>query len=356
MNVITLGRVQAGVAFATDKQGVEHLVAVAKATYRVWPDGTCTLAEVQAPLVLEDQFYGEPGLSSVRCETDFSQRKAKTDVILVGHAYAPRGVTTDVVDVALQVGQLRKIVRVFGDRIWKSSLVGYSPSKPVSFLKMPLRYERAFGGVDSSHPDQKRHAFEERNLVGTGFHKRNHDGIAGTPLPNIEDPQHLVSSPFDRPAPMGFGFVCRNWRPRRMYAGTYDEKWLEEQFPFLPEDFDERYFQGAPEDQWCGPLRGGEQVRVTSVTPTGLWGFSVPAPRMEVKIVSQHGEEDFRPILDTLILEPDEERVILVWRTCTPLRVKASRLEDVSIGIVSRGRQRAAETGKEYMDWSRMEE
>jgi hypothetical protein len=356
VNISTQGRVQAGVAFATDKQGVEHLVAVAKATYRVWPDGTCTPAEVEAPLVLEDQFYGEPGLSSIRYETDFGQRKAKTDVILVGHACAARGVAADIVDVALQVGQLRKVVRVFGDRIWKSSLGVYSPSKPAPFLKMPLRYERAFGGADRSHSDQKRHAFEERNLVGAGFHKRNHDGIAGTPLPNIENPQQLVSSPFDRPAPAGFGFVSRNWMPRRRYAGTYDEKWLEEEFPFLPQDFDERYFQGAPEDQWCGPLRGGEQVRVAGVTPAGLWGFTVPAPRIEVKIVSQRGEEDLRPILDTLILEPDEERVMLVWRTCTPLRVKASRLEEVSVGILSRGRQRAAETGKEYVDWSRTEE
>lgn len=352
MNVVTLGRVQAGVAFATDKQGVEHLVAVAKATYQVSADGTCSLAELQVPLVLEDQFYGEPGLSSVRYETDFSSRKSRTDVILMGHAYAKRGIATDVVDVAVQIGALRKVVRVFGDRTWKPSVAGYSPSKPVPFVRLPLQYERAFGGADRSHPDERKHAFEERNLVGVGFHKRNHAGIAGSPLPNLENPQDLVSSPFDQPAPAGFGFVSRNWLPRRRYAGTYDDKWLEEQFPFLAEDFDERFFQGAPEDQWCGPLHGGEHVGVAGATPTGTWKLTIPAPRVGVKIVSQQGEENYQPILDTLILEPDDERVILVWRTCTPLRVKASRLEEVSVGILSRARQRAAETGKEYIDWS----
>lgn len=356
MNIFPLGGVQAGVAFATDKHGVEHLVAVAKATYHVEPDGTCSLAEAQAPLISEDQFYGEPGLSSVRYETDFSSRKSKTDLILIGHACATQGRETDVVDVAVQVGTVRKVVRVFGDRTWKASPAGYFASKPAPFAKLPLRYERAFGGADRNHPDENKHAFEERNLVGVGFHKSNHAGVAGSPLPNLENPKHLISSPFDQPAPVGFGFVCRNWLPRRRYAGTYDAKWLDEEFPFLAADFDERFFQGAPEDQWCGPLHGGEQVGVAGATPAGMWAFTIPAPRVGVSIVSQRGEENHQPVLDTLILEPDDERVMLVWRVCTPLKVKASRLEEVSLGILSRARQRAAATGKEYIDWSRSEE
>jgi hypothetical protein len=31
-------------------------------------------------------------------------------------------------------------------------------------------------------------------------------------------------------------------------AGTYDEHWLNETRPFLPADFDDQYFQAAP--QW----------------------------------------------------------------------------------------------------------
>ena len=49
--------------------------------------------------------------------------------------------------------------------------------------------------------------------------------------------------------PMGFG----PGRPRLdaplSYAGTYDQNWLDNVFPFLPADFDERYYQAAPEDQ-----------------------------------------------------------------------------------------------------------
>lgn len=38
----------------------------------------------------------------------------------------------------------------------------------------------------------------------------------------------------------------RSWQPRLRYAGTYDQHWMDERLPFLPEDFDLRYFQSAP--------------------------------------------------------------------------------------------------------------
>jgi len=50
----------------------------------------------------------------------------------------------------------------------------------------------------------------------------------------------------------------RNWEPRYKLAGTYDQKWLDDVFPFLPADFDERYYQAAPEDQQVPWLKGGD--------------------------------------------------------------------------------------------------
>lgn len=43
----------------------------------------------------------------------------------------------------------------------------------------------------------------------------------------------------------GFGFVNRTAKSRLSYAGNYDEKWLNEQHPYPPHDFDYYYHQAA---------------------------------------------------------------------------------------------------------------
>ena len=59
---------------------------------------------------------------------------------------------------------------------------------------------------------------------------------------------------------MAFGPVGRSWQPRIRWAGTYDQKWMDEKFPFLPEDFDERYYQCRPRGPADG-LSPGRRVR-----------------------------------------------------------------------------------------------
>ena len=49
--------------------------------------------------------------------------------------------------------------------------------------------------------------------------------------------------------PAGFGFTGRPWSPRIALAGTHDEKWLEEQHPYPPQDTDCGYWNAAPVDQ-----------------------------------------------------------------------------------------------------------
>ena len=58
-----------------------------------------------------------------------------------------------------------------------------------------------------------------------------------------------MTVPWGAYRPMALGPVGRGWRPRLSYAGTYDQHWIDEVFPFLPADFDDRYYQAAPEDQ-----------------------------------------------------------------------------------------------------------
>jgi hypothetical protein len=160
-----------------------------------------------------------------------------------------------------------------------------------------------------------------------------------------------MRSPTDRPPPAGFGFLARGWQPRLGYAGTYDKKWLEERYPFLPLDFDDRHHQGAPEDQQCDYLRGGETVRLTNLTPEGRAEIKLPAAEIPMTVVWRNDPpDDLQPVCDTLILEPDHRRVMVVWRAALKLTRKLTDVREVCIGELTPGRQRAVSAGKRYVE------
>jgi hypothetical protein len=323
----------AALTVATDKEGREHCVVVVKGTFRVGADGAARLGGEQAPLVASDVHHGEPGASSVRYECEFVLEKPGADVIVNGQAHAPGGKPVSELTVSLEIGAARKDVRVVGDRRWERGLLGFRATEPAPFVTMPLVYERTFGGSDHSHPQPKHQGTERRNTVGAGFHRNSDPAtIEGLPLPNLEHPQHRLRSWSDTPPPVGFGATCRNWLPRLGHAGTYDQRWLEERFPFLPDDFDTRHFLGAPIDQQVPELRGGEVVRCLNMSAGGT--FALTVPRSGVSIVFRFRDRDVeaRPVLDTLIVEPDLNRVLAVWRARVALGRKLHALREVVVG------------------------
>lgn len=308
---------QAERALLADVDGSEIWVVAVKATFDI-RDGKVALAEEQEPVCLADEYFGEPGISSMKYENELAFKKPGTDVILNGHAYAPGGQAVEKLDVAFRVGPVRKQVRVYGDRTWKNALIGFSLSSAEPFVRMPLVYERAFGGTDLSDPDPKKQGAEERNPIGAGF-ALTKAALIGTPVPNLEDPKAEIKSWKDRPRPSGFGLVAKHWLPRRQYAGTYDQQWMKERLPLYPLDFDYRFFLGAPEDQVAVPhLRGGEPVELTNLTPEGFLSFALP--RVFLGFETRLGGEwvPHKALLGTVFLEPDVPRVLIVWQSLLP--------------------------------------
>ena len=129
------------------------LAIIVKATFTL-PERSRTrveAAEVQLPLTTTDEYYDGDVTGSVRIESDLVPFKPRADVVLVGHAYAPGGRPVEELDVSLWVGRTGKEIRVFGDRVWffptRMMMVPLA-SDPIPFFKMPLVYERAFGGID----------------------------------------------------------------------------------------------------------------------------------------------------------------------------------------------------------------
>ena len=138
-------------------------------------------------------------------------------------------------------------------------------------------------------------------------------------MPNLEDPTALIGSPHDRPAPTGFGFVGRHWQPRLQHAGTYDQAWQSERCPFLPLDFDERYFNSAPPDLvYPGYLKGGEPVSIDGVMRSGPLSFVLPQRHIEVVMRHRSKLSQHLPPLDTVVIEPDERRLTMLWRINMP--------------------------------------
>src|SRR5262245_58177578 len=154
MELTNATRMPAGYTMGVEPSGRELLVVVVKGTFRIplLSGERLALHEEQLPLIMSDEFHGEPGLSAPKYEVDFSPRKNRCDVLLNGTAYAPGGVPTTRLTVGLQLGAWSKSFSVVGDRVWYTA-GGARATAPAPFMTMAITYDRAFGGTDTWHED-----------------------------------------------------------------------------------------------------------------------------------------------------------------------------------------------------------
>ncbi|MCA9697715.1 MAG: DUF2169 domain-containing protein [Myxococcales bacterium] len=329
----------ATIAALADARGVDTVVVVVKATFGLpeQPGAQPQLAGEQQPIVLADEYWGDPSASSLRYPSEVHLAKPGADVILVGHAHAPGGQAVTVLDVTVGVAEQSRTLRVYGDRVWTDGGRAAVPSLPVPFVRMPLVYERAYGGRLLGSPGST-HGFEEpRNPVGVGLLGDRRPGdMLGQPVPNLEDPQQPLTVLGQTPAPVGVAAIAPSWEPRRSWAGTYDQRWQATRAPYLPQDFDPRFFQVAASGlRFERPLRGGEPVRLLGVDPQGPRHFALPDGRLEVRARVAGGWQGLVPALDTVVLEPDERRLSLVWRASLALGERLLRVERVEVGLAA---------------------
>ena len=298
-----------------DEANVPVLVCLVQAAFSV-AQGALRV-EIDAPAInVAGETWGPPEVSSIKYEPQFAFTKLSTDVVLIAAGQTPQPTVT--LDVGLRVGPLQKIVRVFGDRYWVKTGGQIFATKPQPFTRMPLVYERAFGGWDRAHKDEGKWTFDKRNPVGRGYGDPLRFVEEGKVLlPNIEDPNHLIKRYGDTPPPAGVGFISPNWQPRVQYAGTYDAAWEKDRKPLLPVDFDRRFFNGAsPGLIATAYLKGDEEVAVVNAAPVTPLRFRLPGvPPPACRIGLRNGTTELvRTNLDTLIVNTDEMRLLLLWR------------------------------------------
>jgi hypothetical protein len=265
----------------------------------------------------------------LKSASDFHIGKPSTDIIINGHACAPDGKQVTKIDVSAKIGHLNKTLRVFGDREWRGGII----SSPKPFSTMPIIYERAYGGE---------HKIEEQvvsacnyNPVGTGFAgNRSADDMEGVSLPNIENPEQLISRVKDQPLPEGYAAISPSWQSRANYVGTYDEAWKTLRAPYLPLDFDKRFLNMAhPDLIYPGYLLGGEPVQINNMHPHGNLNFTLPLIKLNSVVDINKRSETIKFNMETLIIEPDRLQLGMVWKAALACDKEVLKIKNITVNM-----------------------
>ena len=189
------------------------------------------------------------------------------------------------------------------------------------------------------------------NFVGKGFALRNcEESLQDLELPLIEDPNALLKPedlPIDPatmhlpviPKPAGFGVVSRAWSPRVYLAGLLPPEIEEAQFNMDKQLVDEldpeneedqatidalmnreakpmqpEYYNAAPASLQVDHLDGDEDVFLKNLDASGNTFFKLADSRPYVRMDRGEGWELVDVTLDTMVIDREEEKVLLLWR------------------------------------------
>ncbi|MEQ8398370.1 DUF2169 domain-containing protein [Thalassobaculum sp.] len=241
---------------------------------------------------------------------DVGMPKPQGEVVVIGDAAAPGGQPVTQMAVEFSVGSVRKRLTVFGDRHWELFNDGAVFTKPLPFERMPLVWERAFGGPDfAANPagtgDAAQAALSEGRVVR---------------LPNIEDAANLILDVGHAPDPVGVAPMDVMVPARQRYAGTYDDAWLKNHYPGHAVDFDWAFYNTVPSDQWTtGFFVGDERIRIAGMHPDHPV-IESRLPGMRVRSFLNHERDGQRTLTETemrcetVVLFPGQLKGVVIYR------------------------------------------
>ena len=300
---------------------------IVKGTFSFDHEKPARPAPQQMKLCGETSYPDAPDLSCLY-PSDYVPYKPKADIMVIGDCH-PDGGSAETAKVAIELGPLKKELAVFGDRIWRRSKDGnIHPSKPTPFTSMPIRYTKALGGSEYL-----------RNPIGKGRDNvMSDDGSVHLPLPNIEDPQNLMSNMDHEPLPVGFGPLPTSSVFRIQKQGTRDSVWKNRRAPLRPIDFDWTFYNAAPEDQQLpGYLTGDETLKVSFMHPEHRHlACTLPGIRPRFFLLRDHeGRSNFIEAglkLDTLWVNTASMEMVVTWRALVSIVTPDAR--DLVAGLV----------------------
>ncbi len=329
MDVVSVCPLRVASILWQPQRGGFALTVVAKATFRLQPH-EARLAQEQEYPNDDDNFWNDDAARSLSSPTDLVPFKARPDVMLVGHAFAPRNQTVRSLVARITIGDVDKAIEVTCDRT-----LGHDGQirETARFAKMPLRYERAGGGPDTMNP------------VGVRSDARP-DAYGGVALPNLLPAGAQISTLADLFVPIGFGPIPPAWPSRWQKLGRHAARFASAPWNRspLPEDLDPSYFNAAPDDQRPSEIRDNERIVLENLNPehprlvTNLPGLH-PAAFVEMP---GRAPQRLHMECDTLWIDTDRSICTLTWRGQIVLESQAQQGR-VVVGM---------EEGQKRMSWS----
>ncbi len=298
-------------------------ILTAKASFQ-FAEGKTEL-DTQSPRAIE---HGRTQSELGELPADFMLRSDdRFEVMLLGCAHAPEGEQIRQQRVALSVGEVRRELMVFGDRAWTTASGQPLISDPALFDRMPLTWERAFGGScqleidegsfielrDPSNPAGR--GFDVEPMVRAqaehlepppGFPRHHYQRL----LPNVEHPDALITSPDGAPEPACWAPIpinsalrLRSLREREVTTfGTPEPKLMAE----VLRDASPEWVIDLPE--------AGAPVLLEGLCAAQQCAFPLPQLRVMADYVigPRRGGIELRP--QTLVLLVEEQRFYIVYR------------------------------------------
>lgn len=272
---------------------------------------------------------------------DVGMPKPRGEWLVDGAAYAPDGAPQPAVRVRARVGEREKTLLVSGDRYWEPVSGAASPAQP--FTEMPLTWARTWGGADVPH-----------NPLGRG-----HKPVEGTGgpvhwLPNVELADRRVRRREDTGVAASFAATDIAWPQRMGKAGTYDQTWLERDFPGFAADIDWTMWNSAQPDQWIdGYFRGDETFEFEGMHPSKPVVTGALPPFRGRSFVTRNTPEGevFTEValqLETLRFFPHRERVVMLFRGVT--EVTEDDASDVTVFLAACEHSGAPKPVEHYRD------
>jgi hypothetical protein len=332
------------------------------------PTGECTPAREQLPLV-SDPVFSDPEERILAADIDMWPFKLRTDVVVRGHAYNHRRKSTYLAGV--RVGQTSKQLTVHGDRHCTLAQDGRILwSNPTVLDRIPLSYAHAYGGRDAQgekvwgNPAEDMAPFlgtamspemiadaspfiYPRNPLGRGYVvEKTREALENLPLPNFEDPRdpltpdRLVVGDVGRwplqPLPAGLGWLDYGFFPRNAWLG---------QIPYYEPSLDRRMFSeirfehasptildetpmgtGTPSLEGANGaslglrvpyLRGNDEFELLNLSANReTMRFRLAKEQPTLWVDGRDGKllRTTDAVIHSVIIEPDEARVSVVWR------------------------------------------
>ena len=340
------------VLLAADAAGRQIVSLHAKITYRLQLSGACVLAEEQASFL---ELGEDQGAQSALPELDILPSKAGTDLIIMASAYAPRGKRATRLTASVECGAVGRRMRVQGDRrcLYRGrGSIAFSAPEP--FERLPLRYERAYGGCDPTVTPAQPQTLLEAVTPHPGIYPRNPAGrgyvvnetpwlIDGLLLPNIEDPRAMLAPErlisggpenwWRQPLPWSCDWFDASWYPRSVYLGAVpdflpdDDQQVEEvrrgyvprgqnariRAAAMSELVDRRFADAASPGLVLPFMKGDEAIRLHGMMPGGDFVVRLPAVRPRMQVRTGRKTFDLAPVPNRVLISLEEMGVYIVW-------------------------------------------